>query len=349
MHPALAQLPFAFLNLWGTILVGVGAVSVPIIIHLLNRRRYQVVVWAAMRFLLNAQKKNVRRMRLEQLILLLLRIAVLVLLVIAMASIMPWAENVWAFLLPESAGFLKTTAGRTHRVIVLDASLSMTARHGGAKTSFDLARELAGQLVSESQPGDAFSVLLLKDRPEWAVRQVSYNAREVLKGIDDAHQAHGNAAVADALKEVAEKLGESSRGFKYRQVYFLTDLQKATWLPGNLSGAAAQGHQALIQRHLQEIQRRAQTIFIDVHKENPQNLAVTDLALDDSLITTGREVPIIATVQHFGLAAQKALPVELLVGRARSQQGEASFQMNVVRKSQVAIKPGERVTVPLSY
>jgi uncharacterized membrane protein len=345
-------LPFAFFGFWATTLaVGLAAAAVPIIIHLLNRRRYQVVVWAAMRFLLNAQKKNVRRMRLEQLILLLLRVAILVLLVVAMASVMPWAENVWAFLLPESAGFLKNTAGRTHRVLVLDASLSMAARHGGGKTSFDLARDLAGQIVHESQPGDAFSVLLLKDRPEWAVRQVSYNSRDVLKGIDDARQAHGNAAVADALKEVAEKLAESGRGFKYRQVYFLTDLQKATWLPGNISGRGGleQGNQAVIQRYLQEIQRRAQTVFIDVHKDNPQNLTVTDLALDASLITTGREVPVVATVQHYGLAPIKNLPVELLVGRARGQQGEAPFQMNVVRKTFVPIKPGERITVPLPY
>jgi len=45
-----------------------GAVSIPIIIHLLSRRRYRVVSWAAMRFLLAAQKQSVRRMRLEQIL-----------------------------------------------------------------------------------------------------------------------------------------------------------------------------------------------------------------------------------------------------------------------------------------
>jgi len=40
------------------------------------------VVWAAMRFLLNAQKQNTRRMRLEQLILLLTRCAVVLLVVL---------------------------------------------------------------------------------------------------------------------------------------------------------------------------------------------------------------------------------------------------------------------------
>ena len=40
-----------------------GAASIPVIIHLLNRKRYRVVNWAAMRFLLAAQKKNTRRLR----------------------------------------------------------------------------------------------------------------------------------------------------------------------------------------------------------------------------------------------------------------------------------------------
>ena len=43
-----------------------AAVSVPIIIHLLNRKRYRIVPWAAMRFLLAAQRKTSRKVRIEQ-------------------------------------------------------------------------------------------------------------------------------------------------------------------------------------------------------------------------------------------------------------------------------------------
>src|SRR5580704_10375458 len=78
-----------------------GAVSIPIIIHLLNRKRFRVVTWAAMRFLLAAQRKNSRRMRLEQLVLLLVRCCMVLLLVLAMASVTPWAEAVWHRVNPE--------------------------------------------------------------------------------------------------------------------------------------------------------------------------------------------------------------------------------------------------------
>src|SRR3954462_12774230 len=106
---------FAFFGLWATTpAVGAAAVSVPIIIHLLNRRRFKIVTWAAMRFLLAAQKQNTRRMRLEQLLLLLVRAALVLLVVLAMASVMPWAENLWAAVWPGGASNTVQRSTRAH-------------------------------------------------------------------------------------------------------------------------------------------------------------------------------------------------------------------------------------------
>src|SRR5437660_8514370 len=92
---------FAFFGLWYTALgVGAAAISVPVIIHLLNRRRYKIVTWAAMRFLLNAQRQNTRKLRVEQLLLLAVRMGLVALIVIAMAAVSPWAEPLWAAIIP---------------------------------------------------------------------------------------------------------------------------------------------------------------------------------------------------------------------------------------------------------
>src|SRR3954467_10783837 len=96
------------------------AVSIPILIHLLNRRRFKIVEWAAMRFLLAAQKKNSRKMRIEQIILLLVRCAVLLLLVLAMCAVTPWAEAAWRWLNPQGGKGVITGTTRTHKVIVVD-------------------------------------------------------------------------------------------------------------------------------------------------------------------------------------------------------------------------------------
>src|SRR5262245_43634732 len=108
---------FAIFEMWGVTLgVAAGAASIPIIIHLLNRKRFRVVDWAAMKFLLAAQKQNTRRMRLEQFLLLAVRTLLVLLVIGAMASVTGWAEDVWAYFWPEGVVSTSVRAGRTHKV-----------------------------------------------------------------------------------------------------------------------------------------------------------------------------------------------------------------------------------------
>src|SRR5581483_12240969 len=100
------------------------------VIHLLNRRRFQIVHWAAMRFLLSAQRKNARRLRLEQLLLLAVRCLMLLLLVAALASVTPWAEAAWRWLAPHAVVARRASTQRTHKVLVIDGSFSMALRAG---------------------------------------------------------------------------------------------------------------------------------------------------------------------------------------------------------------------------
>ena len=72
-----------FLN--QALLWGLAAVSLPVVIHLLNRRRFRKVPWAAMRFLKVSVEQNQRRMKLEDWILLLVRCAMIALLAFLMA------------------------------------------------------------------------------------------------------------------------------------------------------------------------------------------------------------------------------------------------------------------------
>src|SRR5205809_1170556 len=53
--------------------IGGALISSPIIIHLINRMRFKRLRWAAMEFLLKSQKRNRRRLIIEQLLLLFLR------------------------------------------------------------------------------------------------------------------------------------------------------------------------------------------------------------------------------------------------------------------------------------
>ena len=95
--------------------ISAALISVPIIIHLINRLRFKRLRWAAMEFLLKAQKRNRRRLILEQLLLLALRCFLVLLAGLLVARFV-------------SAGISKLGQQDTYHFAVLDDTLSMSDR-----------------------------------------------------------------------------------------------------------------------------------------------------------------------------------------------------------------------------
>src|SRR5262245_35801449 len=216
-----------------------GAVAVPIIIHLLNKRRFRIVEWAAMRFLLAAQRKNSRRMRIEQLILLIVRCLIVLLVVLAMASVTGWAEAAWRWLNPAGGRGILATGARTHKVLVLDGSFSMALKSGDA-TCFEAARQKALQVVEQGGGGDGYSVVLMAAPPRRLVPEPSEDTRRVADQVRAARMTHGNADLNGTLKTVASLLQASPGKYLAKEVYFFTDLQRSGWVsdrPGDLAAA----------------------------------------------------------------------------------------------------------------
>lgn len=330
---------FIFATPLAALLAAVGAASVPIIIHLLNRKRYRIVTWAAMRFLLAAQRKNARRMRLEQWILLAVRTLSVILLVAAMASVMPWAEALGARLFPGHAVLDTSGSRRIHKILVLDGSLSMSAKVGDANC-FERARAIALKILHDSSGGDGFSVVLMSAPPRAVVPEPSDDARKVADEIQTLRTTHGNSDFVATLRVVEGILGRSPTKFEDREVYFLTDVQRSTW-------TARQSVDPITA--LQQIQDRARTILVDVGQDGINNLAVTQLALGVSLATTGGVTPITATIHNYGSELRKEVPVELLVGRARSAANEPAFALRSVAQIVADIGPGQSTTISFSH
>ena len=93
-------------------LIALPLIALPVIIHLINQRRFQTVQWGAMQFL-NPSRRTRRKMKLEELLLLLIRI--LAIAMIALAAARPWINS----------GFLTgyESAGSRDVVLVIEQSL----------------------------------------------------------------------------------------------------------------------------------------------------------------------------------------------------------------------------------
>ncbi len=106
-------------------LYAVAFAGVPLLIHLIRRRKLKVVQWAAMEFLRQSQKKQRRRMRIEELILLTLRTLIVILACLAFAR--PVTHTLGAALLSQNQ--------RVYAVLVVDNSYSMGQRGRDGKSS----------------------------------------------------------------------------------------------------------------------------------------------------------------------------------------------------------------------
>jgi uncharacterized membrane protein len=333
---------FAFFGLWSTLGIGVGAVAIPLVIHLINRRRYKIVPWAAMRFLLAAQKQTRKRMRIEQLLLLFVRMALIALLLFAMISVTDWAEAAWAKM-GLSRGFgTAARPQRIHHVMVLDASLSMNQTSEGGQSAFETARQLMLKKIQDGQSGDGYSVLILKDSPAWLVGEASQNARKVMEEVKLVQPTHGNSSLPVALSMVAAKLNEAQARFNVQAVYFFTDMQQTTWR------AAATEHRTEADGQkvpYLEIEQKARCVFVDVGPPTDAgNLAVTNVAFNAPYVTVGPSA-LTATVQNFGSEAKRDLRVEVLIGKARTTANDPPLQMRVADQKDVAVPAGGQLEV----
>lgn len=281
-------LAFGFGAPW--LLAGLALAAIPIILHLLYKRRYREVEWAAMKFLLEASRKNSRRIRLEQLLLLAVRVLILVLVVGALAE--PYVE---------SFGESNQAAAPTQRIIVLDASFSMGTQVG-ENTRFDRARRIAERIVQEARPGDGLHLArIANSEPRIIVRQPAYQREPILQEIDRLALTQESGDLQATLERLLEMLGGESK-FHHSEIYFLSDFQRPTWLPNAPES---------LQSSLANLAERAKLVMIDVGEGFRSNVAATTLSADEQLIPVGTPTTLRATAKNFGATKTGPLNAEL--------------------------------------
>jgi hypothetical protein len=308
------------------LLYGLAAASVPILIHLLNRRRFRETTWAAMQFLMAAIRKNHRRVKIEQWLLLAVRTLLILLIVSAMAK--PFLES-----------FGNVIAGRrTHRVLVIDGSLSMGYKTGD-KTRFDEAKAVAQQFVRDSRRGDAISLIMMGEPPRVVIGDPSPNLAEVQKEIAELSLPHGGTDLQATFEAIDRVLDVSSIGQK--EIIFLTDLQRTSW-----RRPAAAGKDSLDSLLAKIESRRPRSVVIDLGRPESENRALTELRVEAPVVTTGAPVLVRGLLHNFGPSRADGVLVRLTVdGRLGPEQSvdlPVGEDVPVVFNQQFST-PGDRV------
>ena len=199
------------------LLLGMAAMAVPLILHLIRRRLYQVVPWGAMHLLAAAVSKRTRSFRLEQLLLVAVRMAILGLLAAAMAR--PALES-----LGGAAGALR---GQRAVAVVVDASYSL--EFGGAK---DRVRAAAESIAASLDGGDTIAIVAAATTPRVVLPFTSHGAvheRGEFGAALESIQITGSAQLAEAISEARSLLARADAA--NREIFVISDSQAINWLP----------------------------------------------------------------------------------------------------------------------
>ena len=203
----------AFLN--PLFLLGLLAAGIPLIIHLWNRRRVVTIDFSSLMFLMAAHRENARRFQLRQLLILLLRMAIVALIALALAR---------PFLtlgLP-----VASIRAKTDVVIVLDNSYSMAYQDVDG-IRFEKGKTLAIDILDTLRYGDSVALILMSDVPKPIFRQLTPDLGSVEAAINDAEVSYRTTNVQPSLELAHEILAESQQLNK--ELYLISDFAQNGW------------------------------------------------------------------------------------------------------------------------
>lgn len=286
-----------------------GLVLIPILIYIFNRRRHRTVPWAAMRFLLAANRKSLRRTRFEQLLLLALRTLLMAAFGFALAR--PYLE---------SGAAPRLFGGKTHHILVLDNSYSMAASTaagageaagGEPLTSrFDLAVRRAQGLLMQIPKGDPISILTMADPPQALNRQPTFDTALASRLLQTTSLRHGHADFGGAL-HLVRGIIRSDEENRDRAVYVFSDFAGPLFEAGGQSGDATD--KPSLQTIAHDVAKKARIVLHAIGGGQTSNLANEDLQLVEPLAAVGRALEVRCTVRNYSLTRSADIKIRLTI------------------------------------
>lgn len=191
--------------------VGLAAIVVPILVHLIQRERKRVIEFPSLMFVQKIPYQSVRRRRLRHWPLLLMRALALAMLVAAFAR--PFLRG--------SAAAIAAAGGNREMVILLDQSASM-----GYGDHFTRAQDSARSVIQSLAPGDRATLVLFGRNAEESMRATSDRGR-LEAALATAKLTAGATRYGPALK-LAESILTQSQAPR-REVVLISDFQRSGW------------------------------------------------------------------------------------------------------------------------
>src|SRR5687768_14555348 len=248
-------------------LAGLAALAVPIFVHLINRERKEITEFPSLMFIQRIPYRSVRRQKIRNWLLFVMRCLALLLLIAAFAR--PFFERRFS----RGAGALDSAR---EIVVLLDRSYSM-----GYGERWDRATAAARETINGAGASDQVTLVSFAETPS-ALNQRGADQGSLRAALDAVKPGARGTKYAPALKLASKILDESDLGRK--EIVLITDFQKVGW----------DGHEDV------ELAPGTQLKPVDVSDESPSNVAVTTVELHRAMVAGRERVTVNARLTNTG-------------------------------------------------
>jgi len=258
-------------------LIGLLAAGIPLVLHLVYRRRAQRVFFPTIRFLKISNERTAHRRRIQDILLLILRTLLFILLALALSQ--------FIVKLTEGAGMLRAKAAAA---IVVDNSYSMGAVHEG-EPRYAAAKEAAFAILRELHSEDEAAAIFTSGPERRLEPKFTRDIQEVHNTINRSKvSAEGGNAML-AVREAQDLLAKRATALK--EIYVLTDLQRRAWETARTKWD--ERPEGALER---EARSKVPVIVFDAGRAGAKNLAVRAIRVSGHAFVSGTPVTVDADI-----------------------------------------------------
>ena len=276
-----------YLSPWW-MLFGLAAAAIPIILHFFYRARYRPVEWGAMKFLRLSVEQTSRRMRFQEIVLLILRILVCMLLALALLRLTSC-----------NAKQARERGKTVDAIFIIDTSYSMAGKElddkGRPHSRFDIAKAKATKIIDELPADSTVRIITCSDRAMLPGHQAPTNRDQAKRVIDSLQITHEKTDLLPgfvaALKALDDCRGDT------KEVYLFSDMQRLGW----------ERQSTAIRARCEEIRNRAAFMPVRCGDKPLQNVTITNIIPQVELPIIGMRIPFTVILHNSGTDELKDL------------------------------------------
>jgi hypothetical protein len=308
-----------FLN--PAVLVALVAAAIPVLLHLLNLRKLRTVEFSTLVFLKQLEKSRMRRLKLRQILLLILRTLVIACLVLAFAR---------PALRGTSVGGLSTHA-KTTAVLILDDSFSMTAsdEHGPLLNQAKAASQDALSFLKEGD--DVFLQRFSEGAGSETPESPTHDISEVKSALGETHASAIFHTLGDILTRTRMVLKESKNFSK--EVYLVTDLQRTNFAAGEENKSKPSSSLST------QSENQTRLFLIPIGHAAVENVGVVAVKITNRIFEKDRPFSLEATVRNAGKALLRNYTISMYLDGVRVMQKAVDLQPESVANVEFTASP----------